>query len=79
MHFTLSKAFPIPRRETGGFFLPIYTPQQIAETLYFPLRCVDALQREGLSHQSTGASTCPATSDLGIWKLCYFAPASVAK
>ena len=28
----------------------IYTPRQIAETLYFSLRCVDALQGEGLRY-----------------------------
>ncbi|MEQ8975435.1 MAG: hypothetical protein RIE73_34250 [Coleofasciculus sp. C1-SOL-03] len=28
----------------------IYTPRQIAETLYFSLRCVDGLQGKGLRY-----------------------------
>ncbi|MEC4883663.1 MAG: hypothetical protein SAL70_20380 [Scytonema sp. PMC 1070.18] len=30
--------------------MSIDASRQIAETLYFPLRCVDALQGEGLSY-----------------------------
>jgi hypothetical protein len=31
----------------------IYTPQQIAQTLYFSLRCVDALQGKGMRYVLT--------------------------
>jgi len=37
-------------RFEGNFQFFIYTPRQIAETLYFSLRCVDGLQGEGLRY-----------------------------
>jgi hypothetical protein len=37
-------------RFEGNFQMFIDTPRQIAETLYFSLRCVDALQGEGLRY-----------------------------
>jgi hypothetical protein len=53
--FYLSEAkSPNPRqtlmlsRFEGCFQRFIYTPRPIAQTLYFSLRCVDGLQREGL-------------------------------
>ena len=37
-------------RFEGNFQFFIYTPRQIAETLYFSLRCVDGLQGKGLRY-----------------------------
>lgn len=34
----------------GSFQMVIYTPRQIAETLHFSLRCIDALQGKSLRH-----------------------------
>lgn len=46
-HPNLHQTLMLSRFE-GSFQRFIYTPRPIAQTLYFSLRCVDGLHREGL-------------------------------